>query len=231
MYLLYKTTCLIDGRYYIGIHNGSDPDYLGSGDWKSEENKQNAKSVNPNKMSLAEAIKHYGRENFKRTTISEFETRIEACNAEATLVTEEFIKSDRNFNLVPGGGYPPRLTSESAKKGHQTKLRLGTFKTPKGLTSEQAKKAYLTRLKNGTCSPPPRNDIPPPNHFGSRWINNGIKNKRISKENQLPPGFVEGRLMINDDNRRIAVSKATTLRNLTYNSLKKRKNHGITDQR
>lgn len=51
--IIYKTTNLINGKFYIGKHNSSDDCYLGSG------------------AILKNAIKKYGRHNFIRETIEE----------------------------------------------------------------------------------------------------------------------------------------------------------------
>jgi len=51
--IVYITTNLINGKKYIGSHNGNNPYYLGSG------------------ARLKYAIKKYGRDNFKRQTLWE----------------------------------------------------------------------------------------------------------------------------------------------------------------
>lgn len=52
-YILYKTTNLINGKTYIGIHktNNLEDGYLGSG------------------FSLIKAVKKYGKNNFKREVL------------------------------------------------------------------------------------------------------------------------------------------------------------------
>ena len=61
-YYIYKTTNLINGKYYVGFHKTSDPfdNYLGSG------------------VRLIDAIKKYGVENFKKEILFEFDTQEEA---------------------------------------------------------------------------------------------------------------------------------------------------------
>lgn len=86
-HIVYKTTNLINGRFYIGMHstNNLNDSYLGSG-W-----------------ILKEAIKKYGRESFKREILHIFKHRKEALIKEAELVNAEFIKNKNNYNLVIGG--------------------------------------------------------------------------------------------------------------------------------
>lgn len=72
-YLIYKTTCLINGKYYIGKHKTSNRDdsYIGSG------------------KLLQTAIKKYGRENFIREIILECSSEEEMNIAEKILVVPD----------------------------------------------------------------------------------------------------------------------------------------------
>jgi hypothetical protein len=88
-FIVYKTTNLLNGRFYVGVHKTVNQDifdgYLGS-----------------NKL-LKSAIKKYGKENFSRETLVEcFEDQDEAYSIEAMLV--KTVKEDpRSYNLEPGG--------------------------------------------------------------------------------------------------------------------------------
>jgi hypothetical protein len=83
---IYKITNIINGRWYIGKHNGSNPNYMGSG------------------KILKQAYKKYGLENFEKTIL-------ETCNSEEQLnLREEYwifstgATTDPNsYNLVEGG--------------------------------------------------------------------------------------------------------------------------------
>ena len=57
-YLVYKTTCLLNGKIYIGQHQTYDinDDYLGSG------------------RELKNDIQGFGRENFRREILFDFDT-------------------------------------------------------------------------------------------------------------------------------------------------------------
>lgn len=89
MYIVYKTTNTKNGKIYVGVHNGSNEDYLGSGKY------------------LNDAIKSYGKETFVRETLFEYKTVEEALAKEAEIVTDEFIQREDTYNLVIGGGLPP----------------------------------------------------------------------------------------------------------------------------
>jgi hypothetical protein len=87
IYVVYKTTNLINGRYYIGKHKTTNPNdtYLGSG------------------TVIKAAIKHYGSENFTKEIIAVYDNELAAFNKEAELVTEELVNDPLSYNLSTGG--------------------------------------------------------------------------------------------------------------------------------
>lgn len=84
---LYKTTNLLNNKYYYGMHstNKLDDGYLGSGTY------------------LNRSIKKYGKENFKKEIISYYNSREELVNAEIELITESVVSKKSCMNLKPGG--------------------------------------------------------------------------------------------------------------------------------
>lgn len=86
-YILYKTTCLVNNKIYIGIHitNNLNDGYLGSGNL------------------LRKAVKKYGKENFKREILYTFDNTKELVEKEAEIVNEEFIKREDTYNIISGG--------------------------------------------------------------------------------------------------------------------------------
>ena len=89
-YLVYKTTCLVNGKIYIGQHQTYNPDddYLGSG------------------RELRVDIQKFGRENFKREILFDFDTFEEMDNKEKELVTEDFVNREDTYNIRLGGQNP-----------------------------------------------------------------------------------------------------------------------------
>lgn len=81
---LYKTTNLVNGKFYYGIHTGPVVErvrlYLGSG------------------ILIKQAIKKYGRENFKREVLETFDDYSSAYAREAEVVTEELVKDPMCYN-------------------------------------------------------------------------------------------------------------------------------------
>ena len=106
MFIVYKTTCLINNKIYIGVHETKNPDifdgYIGN-----SINIYNRKwALDHPKFPFHFAVIKYGIYNFKRETLYKFNTAKEAYNKEAEIVTEEFIKSNNNYNIAPGGDAP-----------------------------------------------------------------------------------------------------------------------------
>lgn len=79
--IIYKTTNLVNGKFYIGQDSHNNPKYLGSG------------------ISLDRAIKKYGRENFKKEIL-------EFCDSKLALNEREIFwisKLCPEYNIAKGG--------------------------------------------------------------------------------------------------------------------------------
>ena len=86
-YYFYKITNLINKHYYYGIHstNNLNDGYMGSG------------------IRLHKAYKKYGIENFTKEILKFFDTRKEATDYEAEMVTETLVKDENCYNVALGG--------------------------------------------------------------------------------------------------------------------------------
>ena len=86
IYIVYETTNLLDGKYYIGVHCGNNPNYFGSG------------------TRLKYAIKKHGRE-----TLREFDNYKDAYDYEREIVDSLMVENKNCYNLIEGGqgGNPP----------------------------------------------------------------------------------------------------------------------------
>lgn len=92
MYIyVYKTTNIINGKEYIGVHttNNIDDAYFGSG------------------KNIKAAIRKYGKQCFIKEILRHFTSIEEAYHYERQLVTEEYVKSDSTYNMTLGGKIPP----------------------------------------------------------------------------------------------------------------------------
>lgn len=201
-FTVYRTTNLINGKFYIGKHKTDDleDDYLGSG------------------KLLKRAIAKHGRENFKKEILHVFDNEDEMNSKEAELVQ----LNEQSYNLCPGGnggwGYinsneeiwrkrNTKAGYEAAKKymldpeknrrnGQLVKeLKLGIFKEgcPRGNwlgrkhspeSKEKMRQSSLGKI-DGEKNP----------NYGNMWITNGTFNQRIKKGTEVPEGFRPGRVM------------------------------------
>ena len=126
IYYTYKTTNLINGKFYIGKRTSSQYDnwyadpYLGSG------------------TLLLAAIKKYGKHNFVKNIFCYAESNKENCENE-TLFVADLWKTDDCYNLRPGG------------EGGSLKGRLGCVHTKqsKQKISKGISKAVLQYSKQG----------------------------------------------------------------------------------
>ena len=86
-HFLYKTTNLINSKFYCGMHSTDDLNdgYLGSG------------------LRLRRSIQKYGKENFKLEIIKFYLNRIELIEAEKNLVNESLLQDPFCMNLMKGG--------------------------------------------------------------------------------------------------------------------------------
>ena len=195
-YTIYKTTNLVNGKFYIGKHKTKDLNdgYVGSG------------------KLLKYAINKHGLENF-HTEI------LHMCKSEKEMNILEriFVVPDQeiNYNLCPGGhggfGYinsslseemaairrnnlkhTPDIISKATahasntmKKTHaEGKIRYNTFT---GKThSVEWKITQSNRMKEKTGH---KNS-----QFGTMWITDGLQNKKIKKIDNIPEGWYKGRI-------------------------------------
>lgn len=86
-HFIYKTTCLITDKYYLGMHSTDDLNdgYLGSG------------------KILTRSIHKYGRENHVREIIEMLPDRKSLSLKEAEIVNEQHLRNSKCMNLQKGG--------------------------------------------------------------------------------------------------------------------------------
>lgn len=145
MHFVYKTVCVITGKYYIGVHSTLllEDGYLGSG------------------TRLKRSVKKYGPENHTREILRFFDTSLGAYSYEEALVTQELIESDLLcMNLKPGGlgGWKDtRSETQRARweKGNKvlTTLRTTNPEWVKKFSESRSisnTKSYLTGTRNAT---------------------------------------------------------------------------------
>ena len=106
-YIVYLTTNKINGHIYVGVHSTETPEvfdgYIGD---SINIFKSNPELKNP-KLHFHRAVKKYGYDAFKRSTIKVFDTVEEALDLEGLIVDEAFVKRKDTYNMTVGGGLPP----------------------------------------------------------------------------------------------------------------------------
>lgn len=101
-YIVYITINLCNGKFYIGVHK-TNPEtfdgYIGNSIYKQSDATEN--------YTLHKAVRKYGYNNFKRTTIQVFpdteEGKRQAFALEAELVNSTLLKSKSVYNSALGG--------------------------------------------------------------------------------------------------------------------------------
>jgi len=83
--IIYKTTNLANGRFYIGKDKFNNPDYLGSG------------------KILKNAIKHYGKDNFKKEILEHCEIYEQMSEREIFWINELGSFYPNGYNIATGG--------------------------------------------------------------------------------------------------------------------------------
>ena len=135
-YIIYKTTNLINNKNYIGMHstNNLDDNYLGSG------------------KLLLQAIKKYGKHNFKREVLEILNSEEEMIKREIEIVNEEFRNRDDTYNIMTGGMYGSKnkngLTFKNRIHTEETKEKLrkaSTGRHPSLETREKMRKNNFAR--------------------------------------------------------------------------------------
>ena len=199
---LYKTTNILTKRYYYGMHstNNLDDGYLGSG------------------KRLRYSINKYGKENHQQEIIKFCPDRSSLINKEKELITLNEIAKVDCINLMIGGkgGF---VSLEATKRGYKAlKIKYGDKYNDKrsewsrmggtarikkhGSPFSETKNRYdwdrkkhksKTKLKIGKSNK--GKGIGENNsQYGTCWITNKIKNKKIHKGDLISDGWKLGRV-------------------------------------
>lgn len=211
-HLLYKTTNLINGRFYIGIHSTRilEDGYLGSGKRISNE------------------IKKYGKENFKREILEYCIDRITLASKEKEIVTEDLRRQELCLNLANGGEAWDGVNSNKNENYYQIRKENGRTSSRKNwnnleyienfkrISSERSKlqhlekKLFVPTFAGNNHSKEAKNEIGRKNaitqlgkqnsQFGKCWVYHELIGSKTIKKELLPEyleqGWIKGRKMI-----------------------------------
>ena len=120
--IIYKTTNLINGKFYIGQDSKNNPNYFGSG------------------LLLNRAIEKYGIENFKKETLEVCKNK-KHLNERERYWIEETEAKEIGYNIADGGHGGNTYTEE-------TKQRVSKLLTNRYVSEETIQKRKATRAKN-----------------------------------------------------------------------------------
>ena len=120
---VYKTTNLVNGKIYIGVHSTQNLEdgYLGSG------------------KTLKKALSKYGKENFNREILEFYTTRSSALDGEVDYVRvhREEQGHKRLYNILDGGqGFPSGENHPMFGKKHSDEVRKKISKNVQGKTAQ-----------------------------------------------------------------------------------------------
>jgi len=193
-HFIYKTTNVLSGKYYIGMHSTDNLDdgYMGSG------------------KRLRYSINKYGKENHKVEILEFVDTRAELKAREAEIVNLNEIAKEECMNLVVGGQggfislegakkgrevtntkYKDMINEWTSKGGKTTFIRHGIPKDFKydwsGKNHSEETKQKMSESSKGTGKGSKNSQ------YGTRWITNEVDNKKIKKTDLIPEGWRLGR--------------------------------------
>ena len=195
---IYKTTCNVTEKFYIGMHSCSNLEdgYLGSG------------------KRLRYSVNKYGAENHTKVILEFLPDRKSLAERERELVDQEMLNENLCMNLQLGGGggfsdtarklgtknmlekmwkdpdYVQRKKEKASatlkKLYNEGKLRHDGF-LGKTHTKETIKIMKDKKIGHGLGSTN--------SQYDKRWITNGIESKKIYKGEDIPEGWRLGRIL------------------------------------
>lgn len=185
MYIVYKTTNKVNGKFYIGVHRTDNPskiDYYGSG------------------KLLLQAIDKYGSENFTRETLFIFEESSEAFEKERELLTEDLLDSDDCYNLKKGGDggwryvHENGLTNKNKTRDHYVMMAKKRHELD---NNPEFKEKWYASLRREPRSAETKEKISESLKGRKRnrfWVTNGSKNVFHDASLPIEDGFWKGRI-------------------------------------
>jgi group I intron endonuclease len=199
---IYRTTCKINNKYYIGMHSTDNLDdgYIGSG------------------KKLWRYIRKYGRDSFDFEILEFLPDRKSLVAREHEIVNEQTINDKMCLNIAIGGSGGFR--SENHRKKF---LRAAKSAREKMLKDPNHRKFITEKLLQYTIENHKKGLYPPPpnwlgkkhkeeskvkisnamvgkglgdknSQYGTKWITDGNTNKKIPSNMELPIGWKYGRI-------------------------------------
>ena len=181
--LVYKTTNLINGKIYIGVHrtDNLNDGYLGSG------------------KHFKRSLRYYGKDKFKREILFDFDNLNDMLNKEIEFVTEEFCKRKDTYNLIIGGqGGNPGMVNVKDKNNNFLQVWLDDPRYISGELVGCTKGTVTVKNKNGNYLKVSKDD---PRYISGElvFMTNGLVTVKDKDDNHLQvsindPRYLSGEL-------------------------------------
>jgi hypothetical protein len=202
LHYIYKTTCLVTNRYYIGMHSTCNVDdgYMGSG------------------KRLRYSIRKYGVDNHEKEVLEFFENRELLIEGEINIITDKMVSDPNCMNLRKGGtgGFTSEQQKLNAKKSYEKQCKLHKDIEWVKRKGERITKSLIRAYAEGRKEKKIDYDWNGKKHsteskgkigvknsikqqgsgnsqYNTSWITNGIENKKIPKNSELPVDWKLGR--------------------------------------
>lgn len=148
-YIIYQTTNILNGKIYIGKHacNCKRCYYFGSG------------------KALLNSIKLYGKKNFKKEILFEFDNEADMNNKEVEIVNSNFVTRSDTYNLGLGGEGGSHFKERIHSKETKMKISLSLL----GHKQNKETRNMLSEMQIG---------IPKP------YISDALRGKKKSEEHK-----------------------------------------------
>ena len=198
---IYKTTCIVTNRFYIGMHSTDNLEdgYQGSG------------------KRLWYSVNKHGRDNHVTEILEFLPDRNSLKAREEEIVNEELIGEELCMNLaLGGGGGSGTMTNEQLSKGGtnankvkwtnpEFRDKMSRLQSIRNKGLHAAGKFKYDNFTNKSHSEESKRKIGEANstkqkgtnnsQYGKCWITNGIENQKIYKSDLIPEGWKLGRKM------------------------------------
>lgn len=203
---IYKTIDTRNGNYYIGMHSTDDLNdgYIGSG------------------LRLKHLIYKHGKEIFNMEILEFLPDRESLKKREAEIVNSDLLLEDKCMNLRPGGegvfvskeqqAYRSSCGGKAAAKTRFNQERLKWLRendeewvalyrkhmseSLKGREGSFKNKTHSDETKQLMREKAQQRTGEKNSQFGTMWITNGVQDKKIKNNSDIPQGWNRGRRKI-----------------------------------
>lgn len=210
-YTVYQITNLINGHFYIGKHTTTDPydNYFGSSE------------------VVENAIKKYGRDNFKKYILFYCNSEEEAFEIEGLIANEDVVAMDECYNIKIGGDSGPKMLGEDhplygKNRTEEDKNKMkGPRNSIKGENHPNFGGIYTPKGENNPLYGRTRSEMTGDNH-PKPWLekNNPEQSIRMKENNPSKREDVKLKHSINNLGENNGRSQPISINDIQFNTIK-----------